>query len=347
MAASLSQGEIDIVGALRAKGVSRSCATMAVIMATREHARPRAELVDIVRQYPGLEDTAEAEAAIAEFMRLGWLIETPLYGKYFIQQARDLRAKIEEESAHPGVAERLLHLRRTLEESVRSLGSMNDSSVYESYIGLLQQAQSEIILPMLATSPKLSSVPVLKERAAKGVRVLVLLSSPRVVARLRGETMAHVAREAISGWKENARGLPNFEVRVSHRIEDSYIASCMLIDARVLRIDVYDPVRQRSLEGFMLEATSSAGQDLNIVRIFSDYFWRAWGRARPVELRGAIWWCIKKSWEWLAFLVFLGLAFALRLTFWSGVFGSAAATLMIMGLGSLSSAVKSLLTYDD
>lgn len=347
MATSLSQGELDIVASLRAKGMPSSQATLAVIMVTREHARPQPELMDIIRQYPNLEEVNDAEAAVSELKRLGWLVEKESYGKYLIQQATELRVRIAEKLAEPNVAERLLDLRRTLESTIRILGSMNDGSVYDSYRGLLQQAQREIMLPMLATSPKLSSVPILQERARKGVRILALLGSPKVVARIRGETAARIAREAISGWKENARGISNFKVRVSHHVEDTYIASWMLIDGKVLRIDIYDPIRQRSLEGFMVEVTSSVGQDLNIVVVFREYFWRAWGRAQPVEWRDRIWWWIRKAWQWLACLMFLALTYIFRSTFLVGVFGSAAASFMISGLVSSWSSITSFLTYDD
>lgn len=161
------------------------------------------------------------------------------------------------------------------------------------------------------------------------------------------ETAARIAREAISGWKENARGISNFKVRVSHHVEDTYIASWMLIDGKVLRIDIYDPIRQRSLEGFMVEVTSLVGQDLNIVVVFREYFWRAWGRAQPVEWRDRIWWWIRKAWQWLACLMFLALTYIFRSTFLVGVFGSAAASFMISGLVSSWSSITSFLTYDD
>src|SRR5208337_3373149 len=303
MGTSLSQGELDIVAALRGKGVSLSHATLAVVMVTREHARPQPELVDIIRQYPSLEESIEAEGAVSELKRMGWLVEIQSYGKYLVQQAPDLRVKIAEKLGDPDAAEHLLVFRRSLGATVRGLGSMNDQSVYGSYLGLLQQAQREIILPMLATSPKLSSVPILQERARKGVRILALLGSPKVVARLRGETTARMAREAISGWKENARGISNFEVRVSHHIEDLYVATWMLIDGHLLRIDIYDPIQQRSLEGIMVEVVSPDGQDLNIVGVFGEYFRRAWSRAQPVQGLGRVWWWIKKAWQWLACLM--------------------------------------------
>lgn len=87
MATSLSQGELDIVASLRAKGMPSSQATLAVIMVTREHARPQPELMDIIRQYPNLEEVNDAEAAVSELKRLGWLVEKESYGKYLIQQA--------------------------------------------------------------------------------------------------------------------------------------------------------------------------------------------------------------------------------------------------------------------
>ena len=52
MAISLEAAEQEIATALTQAGLSRPAGVLAVVMATRAHARPEDELVEIVRQYP-------------------------------------------------------------------------------------------------------------------------------------------------------------------------------------------------------------------------------------------------------------------------------------------------------
>src|SRR5215471_11270860 len=332
MIASLTRDELNIILALRSSGLAASAATLAVVMVTREHARPEAELADIIRQYQSLETRPEAEDAIASLKRRGWLIEAESYGRYYLQQAPDLRYRLSELIGDPSLSAKLLQLRAFLEPTVRILGSMSEIAVYDTYLDLLRQAQREICLPMLATSPRLKSVPILQERAQKGVRIRILLGAPTVVAKLRGETMAAVARDAISGWRENARGISRIEIRVAHRIEDMLIATCMAIGGRLLRFDVYDPSRQRSLQGAMIEVESPNGFDLNLISLFQHYFEIGWSRAEPVGPMGKIRWILMSGWQWWLFAVFAALAFAWRTSFWGGIFGSAAATFLVNAL---------------
>lgn len=332
MVASLTRDELNVVLALRKAGLPANAATLAVVMATREHARPEAELADIVRQYQSLETRSEAEQAIAELRRRGWLIESESYGQHFIHQAPDLRDKLAKIIDDPQTSTRLLQLRSFLEPNVRIVGPMNERVVYETYLDLLRQAQSEICLPMLATSPRLSSVSILQERSQKGVHIRILLGSPKIVAILRGETMAAMAREAIIGWKENARQFPRMQIRVVHSVEDMLIATCMTIDRQLLRFDVYDPAKQRSLQGVMLEVESPVGLRLNLVGLFQERFESAWVRAQPIHALGRIGWWLGRGWQWWAFAVFTVLAFASAKTSWSGIFASAAATFLVSAL---------------
>lgn len=60
MAVTLSADEIDLADKLHLTGLSRPAAVLAVVMATRDHARPEDEMVEIVRQYPSLENSGNA-----------------------------------------------------------------------------------------------------------------------------------------------------------------------------------------------------------------------------------------------------------------------------------------------
>lgn len=168
LAVSLDRTESDYAHQLIRAGLSREAATLAVVLATREHARPEPELIDILAQYPGLEDAATARSALRELRAISWVTETNSYGQVLTHQAPKLRELIATRIGDDQVVDRLAQLRSGLEGKIRIVGPMNDEVVYSSYIELLSSAQSEIFLPMLATSAQLSSVPVIRERAEAG-----------------------------------------------------------------------------------------------------------------------------------------------------------------------------------
>jgi hypothetical protein len=315
-----------VVTALRREGIPGGSAALAVAMVTREHSRPESELLDIVRQYQALESSADALEAIADLRRRGWLMEEISYGVALVQQAPDLKHQLALVLKDPTIESRLSMLRSVHDPYVRIIGQMNDSAVYTTYLNLLRNAQSEICLPMLATTPKLNSVPILQDRAEKGVRVRVLLGATDVVGRLRGEIMRGVAADSIAGWRAHARGRKCFELRIAHEQADMELATCMLIDGTVLRFDVYDPRRQRSLQGVMIEVSSPHDLELNLVRLFKDRFEEAWSHSRPAGLPQVLWW-LKREARWVAAGATVLIAFLFRNdNFGLAVTGSIAAT---------------------
>jgi hypothetical protein len=125
---------------------------------------------------------------------------------------------------------------------------------------------------------------------------------------LRGETMREIAEDRIREWSRNLSGLPCAEVRVCHSVEDMWLGSCMGIDRRLVRLDVYDPEVQRSLEGVMVELESPQGLRLNLVRVFVEAFDQAWRRAAPIpRMARALWWW-RRGWKAWTGLLFVALA---------------------------------------
>jgi hypothetical protein len=279
-------------------------------MATRQHARPERELLDIVLQYPGLENRVSAEAALRELRALEWVINRDSESLALTTQSPELRELIGKHLQDPSVPGQLAALRAKLHpNAAHVLGPMTDGPVYSTYLELLRSAQDEICLPMLVTTSQLASVEILRERAIAGVRVKILVGAPSVVAAMRGETMRPRAEQRIKEWVRNLGDLPTVEIRVSHDIEDMGLGSCMAIDGRTVRIDVYDPIRQRSLQGIMIELVNPQGLDLNLVRIFLELFRAAWDRARPVTWLGRFLWRLRAAWKWWIGLLFAVLAF--------------------------------------
>jgi len=182
---------------------------------------------------------------------------------------------------------------------------------------------------MLATSPKLYVVSTLQDRARQGVNVRILLASPKVAEKFRGATIMPISQEAISGWIQNAKGYPKMEIRIAHLPEDMMFATSWLADGKLLRIDIYDPSKQRSLEGVMIEVESPYGLQLNLVDIFQARFNEAWERAEPTNILAKLKWWLARGWQWWAFLASIIIAgLMIKNPLWSGLAVSVAATFL-------------------
>jgi len=335
VSAGLSNRELEIVYALQKTGISLQASTVAVVMAIREHARPLVELADILRQYQNLETPDAVDRGVNELQQLDWLQRTESYGLWLIHQAPNLRDLLEKRLVRPGLAKEMQEMRSYLQPGIRIVGPMNDISTYQTYLDLLRSAQSEICLPMLATTANLSSVPIIQERAQKGVNVRIVLASPEVTAKLRGGTMVRTAEDSIHGWSQHSKGYSKMSIRISSSAEDMEIASCMLIDGQLLRFDIYDPYKQRSLEGVMIEVTSPPSLEVNFIKIFRREFEHAWTNARPTTVLGTIWWHLGRLWQWYCFGLFLFLGFASAKATrnnWAALFFSVSATFLVNAL---------------
>lgn len=318
--AALDRGELRLAQELQHAGLSAPASVLAIVMATRAHARPEAELVEIIRQYQGLETVADARLAVQELLRQGWLVQTESYNATLTHQAPNLRELIAEELKDPAIAQRLLALRANLEPNVRVLGAMNDAFVYQSFMELLSSAQEEIRLPMLATKPYDETVRILRERADAGVHVKILLGVPALVAKWRGEPMRPIAAQRIEEWVHNFEDRKTVEIRLSRTEEDMELATCVYVDGNVVRFDIYDPRTQRSLEGVMIEVVSPQGIIPNLVSIFKRLFDDAWSRAIGVRRAATLVILLRRWWKLLIALAILALAFLpVSIPHWSEV----------------------------
>jgi hypothetical protein len=176
--------------------------------------------------------------------------------------------------------------------SVRVLGHMGQPEVFDSYSTRLREAQGDVALPAIMTTPHLSAAEVLKERAQAGVKIRVLLATADLAGEIRGAKMMGTAKERLEGWKIHAKGRRNFQVRVSKHRADLRDASSVLIDGKILRYDVYDDAVERTTDGTMIEV----GRPTNLSRMFQERFDDAWARARPLGLWPTIGWAIRRWW---------------------------------------------------
>lgn len=309
MASALDREEIRLAQDLERTGISKPASVLAIVMATRGHARPESELVEILRQYPGLESPIDVRRGINELKTKQWLAQTSSYGSTLTHQAPELRELIADTLKNPLLVEKLKIMRANLEPTVRVLGAMKDECVYHTFMDLLRSAEREICLPMLATPPYDETVRILRERAEAGVKVRILLAVPSLVAKWRGEPMRRKAVERIHQWRELFADRESVSIRLCRVAEDMELATCMSMDGVVVRLDIYDPYAQRSLEGVMLEIISPPGLSPNLVRIFQNLFNTAWDRAIQIGRTARLASYLGRSWKVLLALATLGLSF--------------------------------------
>jgi len=138
--------------------------------------------LDIVLQYPGLENRVSAEAALRELRALEWVTNSDSESPALTMQSPELRELIGKRLQDPEVPGQLGALRAKLHpNAAHVLGPMTEAPVYSTYLDLLRGAQDEICLPMLVTTAQLFSVDILRERAMAGVRIKILVGAPSVV----------------------------------------------------------------------------------------------------------------------------------------------------------------------
>jgi hypothetical protein len=296
--AKLEREETALIEALvRRASLSSREATLAVVMATRSHARPRAQLVKILNQYPGLEASTAVEDAIRRLEDRGWVVESKLDDIILLHQAPDLRRIIAAALDDPTLEARLSRIRAGLEPSITIVGPMKDGDVYRTFLQALRRADREICLPMLVTPPYDETVQVLQERATAGVSIRLLVGTPRLTGELRGRPMEQVARNRLREWQSLVYLHPTMELRTTDSAASMRLATCVLIDGRLVRFDIYDPIVQRSLEGVMIEVESPSGVNLNFVSLVYEMFDEAWAAARPLGRFAVARWHLSRHWK--------------------------------------------------
>ena len=304
MAGELTLDELQLSSTLRGRGLQQVDAVIITAMLTRGHRRPKPELTHILRSYQGAEDPHVIDNAIERLVHRGYLLRRHVNDREVIEAAPTLLQGIQELVHGTDAVEVLARLSAPRPTNVAVLGPIDSDGVYGSFDDVLRGATTDIAWPMVATSPDLASVAILKERSRNGVRVRLLMASTRLATALRGKAIQRTSLDAIRGWHAVARDNPGIVLRLTDNPADLRFPSSTLVDLTVLRLNVHDPGHQRSLEGTMLQVTRSSGNTPNLITFFAAYFDAAWASARPVG-RGAqtLWW-MKSRWPWLAAAAF-------------------------------------------
>jgi hypothetical protein len=294
-AGSLTSTELTLAERLSESGFGHAEATLAVAIFTRDHYRTQEELIDQIKIYPGLSERAEALSAISSLTARKWILKEERAPGIAIFRANPAIPEMYlEEVEDPKLVQLLNRERLNQSVIVTILGHMRDPIVYESFGSKIRNTQNDLMLPMIHTSPNLRQVQEITEIAKSGARVRVLLATPTLTFKLRGNSARSASRTAIKGWLKNSEGIRSFQVRVTNIQSDLLLASSVSFDDRLVRINFFDPVRQRTTQGTMVEI--QADTPSNISMLFADHFNTAWSRAREPTFRGTVAWCIRRYW---------------------------------------------------
>lgn len=320
-AGSLTTEEIEIISALTKIGYARPFATLMTVLFSRQHARPENELLDTVSTYPWLKDERDRNRAYQEMKDGGYLIDLPSSSGLppIIKAAPGIQDKLSREI--PQCREQILAL-SNIRSNVKILGHMGDPDVYDTLPPFLERAQTSIVMPMIMTTPENARIETLIKQAELGVKIRILLATPKLAGQIRGNTNAPESRNRIYKWKEAAKSSKNLDVRVTRHDGDIKNASSALIDGSILRYDIYDNANNRSTQGTMIEV--SAPGATNIVRLFSDDFNDSWRKARPLGIAKSVNWALAR-WGW-GVIALLAIGAALSL-----VVGKTAALPLLLG----------------
>jgi hypothetical protein len=340
----LSPAEQDVIAALTRSGMGLIEATVLVIMVARSLARSRSQLVDVVLTgYPGLENRDETDAAVSALFAAGWIVESSTAGVNLCTAEPEVVARIAEYTRNDSTAERLMEARARQDPSVQMLGLINSEEKRLAFLGALRYAQREIRLPFLATPATIEPVRELENRARQGVRLRILLASPDVVAKIRGDAQRERGHESVAGWTALTKDWPNTEVRVAHAPADMLMAASCSFDESRAQLAVYDVSRQRSQESTVLEVYHT-GLNPNLVTLFNQYFDAAWSRSQPTGpgLR-TLWWVNRLGWELvLVVSLVLTVLFLVSLPAVGNIAGGVAATALVTVMTRYRGAVSGL-----
>jgi hypothetical protein len=306
----LSPAEQDVIATLTRRGMAVIEATTLVIMVARSLARSRAQLVDVVLTgYPGLENRTETDAAVGKLLATDWLVESSTVGLTLCTAAPEVVGRIADYTKDPSAAERLMEARARQDPSVLMLGLINSEEKRLAFLAALRFAQREV---------------------RQGVRLRILLASPEVVARLRGESQRQRGHDSVSGWAALTKDWPNTEVRVAQNPVDMLMAASCSFDESRAQLAVYDIRRQRSQESTVLEVHRS-GFSPNLITLFNEYFDAAWHRSRPTGRAGrTAWWVNRLGWEIVLLIsTILTALFLVSLPVLGNITGGVAATALV------------------
>ena len=256
-----------------------------VLMSTNNYARTKEDLAGILCGYPGLSDREELLKLIDLCLSEGYLTNNRIFGTLYCLQDKECLEKFLSELPED-LRNRILNCRKQYDSSIRvRVDGLLSGGGKQGYINaefkeLLQDAQSEILLPMFNTSASSEVLKILKNKAKAGVQIRILLADyDKVVSKYRPGKQS-----TIEEWAKPLNNLKNIEIRIFTRLEDGDIYSSVVVDRKICKICVFDVQKEVSSKGTLITCVQEPGENINIIKLIIERFWDIWAKSYPVNV---------------------------------------------------------------
>ena len=264
-----------------------------VVITTYPYERPADDLIRILSNYPLLDNKDKLLEAMDKLLTKKWLLIKRQVNIEVCCPCDNIHELIAKDLNNDDIGNRLFKLKKRHQADnlcAIFFGLVSGNSSYSTMIGRLKTAQNEICLPILNMPAYCNTIDALKERASNNVSVKLLIADDKIVKKIKNNQSGSTAGE----WGNALKGIPNVEIRIYDKIEYAKLASSVIIDSNLLRLVAYDPIRQRSTNGTLVEFYYP-GHKLNVVEIFSAYFYEAWNNSYKATSGEISKWSVRKS----------------------------------------------------
>ena len=143
---------------------------------------------------------------------------------------------------------------------------------YTEMLEIIRYARESVDYAVLTTEPYPATVRALETAAKNGVSIRILVASKK----LTQETKAQGS--VFELWKEKFGNFRNDQIKESYDNTMAHLCSSIKVDG-ILRFDIYDHHRTRSLDGYLIELRNDWNEDINLIHWYDEKFNKIWDNA--------------------------------------------------------------------
>lgn len=145
-------------------------------------------------------------------------------------------------------------------------------SNYTEMLEIIRYARSSVDYAVLTTEPYPATVRALETAAKNGVSIRILVASEKITREYKAQG------SVLDLWRRKFSNFNNVQIKVSEDGTMAELCSSVKVDG-VLRFDVYDHHRTRSLDGYLIEIRNNNGEDINLIHWYEEKFNKIWNNA--------------------------------------------------------------------
>ena len=269
--------------------ISLSVSYVATLMYFRDWTRPISEMPAIITRYSPQFTDEEIEKAFKWAIENNLIYTTSLGKTTIYRVTDDFPVIMESITGINGLANEMIQKKkiRDLTNKKRTkvaltpLGGVSDEGNYQSLLTRLMSAQHSIKAPMFSTHVYEETARVFEEQAKKGVKIQILVSTPKLISKYRGMT---TTESPYIQWKRRFKKVKNIEVREFSDESPIELCASYLVDDSLLRMVVFDYLTMPPLDGYLLELSNQSEQNINIIKWYKSKFDSAWENAKYTRI---------------------------------------------------------------